>query len=957
MFREIWSFVKESFMRIVTSRMFALMLIFVCMFSALIFRLFQLQIVQGEQYLNQYKETTLKTVSTVGTRGNIYSADGQLLAYNELQYNMTISDNGAYGTRASEINRRNLMLYQLTRLIEKYHYTVSGKYELALDAAGGFVYTSSSESAKERFIANALGKAKPSQLKSEQLTMSAAELFAASKARYAFDRIKDEQGNPLVLDDVTSLNMINILYTMRMTAYQKYQSSTIVENISKECMAEVQEKRGELQGVDIETVSVRRYNYAPYFSHIVGYTGKLQQAQLDELKKTDDSYALNDLVGVWGLEKSMEATLKGQKGEKSMYLDSTGNILETVSETSAKAGNNIYTTISVNDQIAVYHLLEQQMAGILATKIQEADDVHALGSDSSSLIIPVKDAYFQLINNNVLDYRHFAAADAGASERQIQALFESSRAQVLSQVEAQLNDAGAAPLSALPLDVQAYLVYIYDFMTDRNNGFIDTSAQAFRQSEAYQAWKEDRISLRDFLLQGIRENWLSTEKLQETQAYADIDTVYHSLSAYLMALVKSDSGFDKKIYKYMIANRVLGGAQLCRALYEQGVLKPDEAAYQLLAGADEHTVYAFFISKIVNLELTPAQLALDPCNGSVVITDVRTGKIKALVTYPGFDNNRINNADYLAKCNADLSLPLLNGATQTQLAPGSTFKPISSIASLEEGVITRDTIISCSGKYDVVTPNIRCWIWPSQHGEENIVDAIKNSCNYFFADLGHRLATDGSGNYSPELGLNRLAKYASLFGLNSLSGVELDEKEPHLSDSDPERSAMGQGTHAYNNVQLARYITAVANNGKLFKLSVLDKITDSDGKLLESIAPKLAADIEISQSTWNDVHTGLREVITEGVARNVFQGQTIPVAGKTGTAQEREGRGNHAVFVSYAPYENPEISVTVNIPYGYSSGNAASLANRVYNYYYGKDKLEDIMARNASGITSINVSD
>ena len=104
---------------------------------------------------------------------------------------------------------------------------------------------------------------------------------------------------------------------------------------------------------------------------------------------------------------------------------------------------------------------------------------------------------------------------------------------------------------------------------------------------------------------------------------------------------------------------------------------------------------------------------------------LRPEKSVHLLTYPGFDNNRISDAAYLKKCNEDLSLPLLNGATQTQLAPGSSFKPISSIASLEEGVINTDTIIDCTGKYEEVTPNIRCWIWPSQHGNENLVDGIK----------------------------------------------------------------------------------------------------------------------------------------------------------------------------------------------------------------------------------------
>lgn len=168
---------------------------------------------------------------------------------------------------------------------------------------------------------------------------------------------------------------------------------------------------------------------------------------------------------------------------------------------------------------------------------------------------------------------------------------------------------------------------------------------------------------------------------------------------------------------------------------------------------------------------------------------------------------------------------------------------------------------------------------------------------------------------------------------------------------------MGQGNHAYNNVQLARYITAVANRGTVFDLSILDKVTDSDGNVLRTIEPKVKDQLDFSTVTWNAVQTGLREMITEGVGKSVFLHQNIPIAGKTGTAQEREDRGNHAVFVSYAPYDNPEIAVTVNIPYGYSSGNAASLANNVYNYCYGKDSLEAILSRDASYVSLVNVSD
>ena len=168
---------------------------------------------------------------------------------------------------------------------------------------------------------------------------------------------------------------------------------------------------------------------------------------------------------------------------------------------------------------------------------------------------------------------------------------------------------------------------------------------------------------------------------------------------------------------------------------------------------------------------------------------------------------------------------------------------------------------------------------------------------------------------------------------------------------------MGQGNHAFNNAQLSRYITAVANGGLLFRLSIIDRVQSPSGDSVQKVEPELLDRLSISQNTWSAVHRGLREVITDGVAKNVFMGQNITVAGKTGTAQEREDRGNHAVFVSYAPYEDPQISVTVTIPYGYSSGNAANLANMVYDYCFGKTTMDQILAQDASSISSVNVSD
>ena len=258
---------------------------------------------------------------------------------------------------------------------------------------------------------------------------------------------------------------------------------------------------------------------------------------------------------------------------------------------------------------------------------------------------------------------------------------------------------------------------------------------------------------------------------------------------------------------------------------------------------------------------------------------------------------------------------------------------------MEENKIGLDELVDCTGVYTEVTPNIKCWKGRPGHSTLTVKGAIENSCNFCFADYGHRLATTsdpetGEEIYSTTTGIETLQKYLRMFGFDRKSGIQIDEKEPKMSDSDPERSAFGQGTNSYNNVQLARYTTALANNGKLFNLTLLKKETDSDGNFIQDFPAELIDTIELKQSTWDTVHDGLRAVITTGVASKVFQNyDTVEIAGKTGTAEEVKTRGNHGLFISYAPYNDPDIAVTVQIPFSYSSGNSARLARRVYDYY------------------------
>ena len=198
-----------------------------------------------------------------------------------------------------------------------------------------------------------------------------------------------------------------------------------------------------------------------------------------------------------------------------------------------------------------------------------------------------------------------------------------------------------------------------------------------------------------------------------------------------------------------------------------------------------------------------------------------------------------------------------------------------------------------------------------------------------------------------------------MFGLDETSGIEISEKSPQMTTEKPEASSIGQANHSYSNVQLARYITAIANRGTVFKLSLLDKLTDSQGNLITDYTPEVRSTVDIADSTWNVVHSGMRKVISDGSAKKIFSDLEVDIAGKTGTAEELKNGHiiNHAFFVSFAPYQDPEIAVTVNIPYGYSSSNAATAAKNIYRYYYGYTDLDYILNNSALNVSNVEIGE
>ena len=952
MFKELWEMIGSSLKRFFTSRILPVVIFVVLMFGTLIYQLFDLQIIHGSEYLDNYVELTEGETSLPSTRGNIYDRNGYLLAYNRLAYSVTYTDTGVYANGY----QKNEMLKDLIPLLERHGESIVSYLSLAFDENGNIQFTTQNESARLRFLRDVYGQTGVDALYKEDdegnilADDTAAEVFTWLKERYGIGEFQN--GEPYEVSDDMALKMLHLRYGIAQNAYQKYKSTVIASNISSETMADVLEHTTTIRDVQIEEESIRVYNDAYEFAHILGYTGIASQAELEELKAQDESYALNDVVGKSGIEQSMELELSGTKGNQKMYLDSVGKIIEIYDVTDPVAGNDIYLSIDRDLQVGLYYLLEQHLAGILCEKIKIGARVDT--EDSNAIEIEFSTAVFQLINNNILSYQAFADDDASPHERDIHALFNQRKATVVEALVEELTIDDPTVFSALSEHMMDYGECIYDMLKEQG---ILISSRIDTESEGYVGWLNETISLQEFLRYAVANNWLAIEQLPLESKYASTEDTYQALITHIAETLPEYTDFCKLIYKHLIIEGDLSATKLCLALFDQEVLEYDQESYEKLqSGA--LSAYDFFMAKVESLELTPAMLALDPCSASCVISDVNTGEVLALVTYPGYDINRFSgsiDSGYYQELTEDLSYPFLNRATQVETAPGSIFKVLSSIIGLDTGMITSGELINDTGIFTNLGVNLRCWNWHG-HGNLNVVDAITWYCNYFFCEVGYRLSTVG-GDYDAHTGLETIAEYARMFGLGDKSGVEISESAPYITTTNPIPSCIGQGSHNYANIHLSRYLTTLASSGTLYEYSLINKITATDGTVLSSYEPTIAGQVELSNdSIWDSIHTGMRGVISQNTGTQ-FQDVSVTVAGKTGTAEEKVGRANHATFIGYAPYENPEIGVTVAIPNGYGSANASSIGADVFKYYYGDITLEDILSGNAKDATTVVIPD
>ena len=922
MIKDIFDYVIS----LLKSRLFPLIMVFVLIVVVLINRLFSLQIIKGASYVTDLTDSIQKNMSVAATRGRIYDRNGVLLAYNELAYAVKISDSGTYsdkdGMKATDIKNAtvNNAINRTLEIIEEKGDQYSTDFKISY-AGDGMYEFNVSNSAVLRFKRDVYGVTSVDKLSDEQKAATANEMMD-----YLFDRygVDTAAFTPEHILEILSLRL-----SMSANSYNRYMSFTIANEVSNETVAAILENSDELVGVTVEEQYVRHYVDSTYCSQIIGYTGTVSETELATLKAEDDSYEANDIVGKTGIEQTLESELSGEKGSKEVYVDTVGRITEVIDETDAAAGHDVYLTIDVNLQKQIYTAIEDKLVEILLSNIVSNDTKYAYSSTTgnvSHVYIPIKEVYFALIDNNLVSMSKIAEGDT-ENERSVYSSFLSKQDSVMSWLSSELLD-GNTPYGSLSEENQVYVWYVYEMLMNKgvlNKDSIDTS------NDVYTAWTDSSsVSIRQLLTESISNGWIDMSALT-SQSYTSLEESYELLTDYIVSNLQTDTAFFKKLYKYMIQNEQLSGRQVCMLLYEQGYLTDDGSYASLSSGAV--SAYDFMYNAIQTKKITPGELALQPCSGSCVITDPDNGDILALVSYPSYDNNKLSgtiDTEYYNKLSNDNAKPLFNWATQSQSAPGSTFKPCSSIAGLDTGIISTGTVFNCSGAFTEVTPSPKCWRL-SGHGGETVTTAIRDSCNVYFYNVGYKLACSKTGSYNSTTGTNILKRYAEDLGLATKAGIEIYEETPHASSVNSIASAIGQGNHQFSCLNLARYVTTIATSGTCYNLTLVDKITDHDGELIRDNSAEVDHVMNISSSTWDAVHTGMKMA---GDSYSSLKVSGLSIAAKTGTAQERLTEPDHATLITYAPYENPEIAMAIVLPHGYDSARNTELGKAVYNIYY-----------------------
>ena len=910
----------EKFKELVKSRIFIMFAGIFILFSAISVRLFTLQIVGGEKYQQELTTSIMQNLTIPASRGMIYDRYGRPLAVNEAAFSIKFDDS----VTAALTNKNKDLLDYVTARPD----TVADTLPITSDANKSFTFASPEEETKWK---QEIG------LEKRQLDFTAEETYSYLMEKFEVPSNLSEENERKLLSLAVECPDKNLMLLS---------------------LIKILDENGETITDDVPISSSMPYEFLYDGNHAQEISFK-QSISMDEEQY---NYTADETID---------------------YLEELFDIPQCLSEdTKRKLVSIRYSiylvryrkyqpvTVSINIKDSTMASIEEnnsKFPGVFidTDSLREYPD----GEYFSNII-----GYIGRINDT--EYEQFRdygyTANDTIGKIGIENIYElelrGEDGESLVEVDAsgrRINTIETkAPVSGsnifLTIDKKLQIA-AYDYLEQALADTLISKLQATRASDM-------PISLRELFISMVNCNSISVSKICSSSGEVSSEIYSHILSKEPNFDITAEGASDtaKLIITDEIESGEISTRDMTLLLFEQGIITGDEDYINSVRNGTRSPL-SVIIEKLESRELHPYQTNLDPSTGSVVVSDVNTGEVLALVTYPSYDNNRlVNNFDseYYTQLINDPTTPLVNRPLKQKKAPGSTFKMITSIVGLESGVISPSSTIRDSGLFTKAgTPYARCWIYSNSggnHGYINVSQALEVSCNYFFYETAYRLGNSDEGTTAQAI--ETLNSYMEAFGLNGVSGIELEETESNMAspeykeqtikwqnpdattsqtnwtDGDTIRAAIGQSVNNYTPVIMNKYIATLANGGTRYKFSVVDKVETSSGEIIEQSEPVVEQSINISQENLDAVYEGMRLVTqgTRGTLRTYFNDFPINVAAKSGTAQENLLRSSHTWFVGFAPYENPQISVTVMIPFGeYSPTPSAIVGRNIIAEYMG----------------------
>ncbi len=897
--------------KFLSNRTFLIFMVILSLFSGVFAGLYNIQILNAEQFKEHQYDNTYAEQVLEGTRGNIYDRYGRLLAGNEEQYSLFFS----IKTSVEDLNGAIHYLFKILYTNEE-RISIEQALPIAYDEEKGFYYlpTYSIEYSEIRFynfLAEIYGTSR-AYLTDEQKETTAEEAYIQMREK-TFNLSKEYS-----LEE--AMDILWLRYALFVARAEGKTEIQIATDITEKTRAEIIERSTDFPGFTIQTEYTRVYPQGELFSHILGYVGRINSSELETLKA--QGYEETDMIGKTGLEKVYESMLRGTDGVLQIEYDGrTGSRVDEEVLIQAVQGNSIYLTIDIEIQKMAEVNLYNQIKSLLLKKITGV-------SSENGKSYSVNDIFCAILDNNFLPVDLIEKSDLESAQK-VKSTYDSYVERNLEHLKTQITSSNTtlAHYSETLMD-------IYNVMVEnmRSGGRLSYDYQ--KDTSFYQDYSAGRKTAREFFEYCVQKGYLDLAVYHLSQE-TNIDVIINNILSYEFRVMEDSRSFKKLTYQALVTDQAISQKDFLRLLYDLELLSSEDGSLDAV-NSGHLSILECIKKKIEADEITPADLNLDPCSGSVVMTDPDSGEVLAMVSYPSYDANLINNVSYYSQLVNDQSSPLVFRALTELRAPGSTFKMCSSIAALETGYITQNTRIYDHYAFQNVNSVGKpvCWSTTS-HGLINVIEALKHSCNYFFYEVGYRLSDPVNGRFADSVGLEKLAYFAEQLGLSTKTGIEIDEAVPHASENDAVRSAIGQGSNAFSTANLNRYTCTIANGGTVYDLFLIDRIQAADGMIVQETKPEVSHQTDIATSTFNIVQQGMREmVLGNGVLRTLEQ-HGITAAGKTGTAQEFNDRPDHSLFTGYTNIANPDICITIVIPFGGGSANATPVFRDIVLDYYG----------------------